>query len=169
MNKKLSCLIIALLTAAVCFSALTACSSKEANESESGLESGTLTGSELLSPLPTDSETQTEKKTEKPTEVTTEMPTEAPTEKPTEAPTEKPTEAPTEAETEPPVSLRFQSYGNGTCAVTGIGNYTDPYVLIPERSPGGDIVTVIEDKAFFENSRIKVRSWVVMLRSPIAA
>lgn len=75
----------------------------------------------------------------------------------TEAVTDKPQE--TEEETEAPVkvieSLRFISYGNGTCAVTGIGNCTDLCVVIPERSPDGDIVTAIEDKAFYGNTEIK--------------
>ncbi len=52
-------------------------------------------------------------------------------------------------------SLRFISYGNGTCTVSGIGTYEDVYVIIPERSPEGDIVTSIEDKAFYDNPNIK--------------
>lgn len=52
-------------------------------------------------------------------------------------------------------SLRFISYGNGTCTVSGIGSYEDVYVIIPERSPEGDIVTSIEDKAFYDNPDIK--------------
>ena len=96
--------------------------------------------------------------------VTTEKPTEAPT----EAPTEKQTEAPTEKQTEPPVkepekvevvipepSLQYLSYGNGTCSVAGIGTYTDQSVIIPAKSPSGDIVTAIEPKAFFENEKIR--------------
>ena len=95
--------------------------------------------------------------------------TEKPTEKVTEAPTEKQTEAPTEKATEPPVkepvkepevvipqpSLQYLSYGNGTCSVAGIGTYTDQSVIIPAKSPSGDIVTAIEPKAFYENERIR--------------
>lgn len=76
----------------------------------------------------------------------------------TEADTVKETEVETETETEkilPVKSLRFTSYGNGTCAVSGIGSCTDACVVIPERSPDGDIVTAIEEKAFFNNTDIK--------------
>ena len=59
------------------------------------------------------------------------------------------------SETEPPRSLKYFSYDNGTCAVSGIGDCTDVYVIIPERSPSGDIVIAIDDKAFFNNTNIK--------------
>lgn len=106
----------------------------------------------------------------------TQQSTEAPTENPTEVPTEKQTEAPTEKQTEPPSSetekesdkqpenkepsipqpsLLYLSYGNGTCSVAGIGTYTDQSVIIPSKSPNGDIVTTIEPKAFYENDNIK--------------
>ena len=76
-------------------------------------------------------------------------------------------EEPTEAETnvtipdnttdEIPIqnSLRFISYGNGTCAVSGIGSCSDLCIVIPERSPEGDIVTTIAEKAFYGNQDIK--------------
>ena len=135
--------------------AIASCSQKGGGkgegESDSALESGTLTGTEHLSPAP---ESESEKPTEPPTEEPTEEPTEPPTEKPTEAPTEAPTETETETETEPVPSLEFISYGNGTCSVKGIGNLKDVYIIIPERSPDGDVVCAIEDKAFFENSSI---------------
>lgn len=68
----------------------------------------------------------------------------------TEPETEPVTEAPP-----PPPSLSFESNGDGTCSVTGIGNITDTYVSIPARSPEGDIVTGINEKAFFHNSSLK--------------
>ena len=67
----------------------------------------------------------------------------------------------TEAETEkkkepvPQKSLKFTSYGNGTCAVSGIGDITDLCVVIPEKSPSGDIVTSIDDLAFYGNKTIR--------------
>lgn len=130
-----------------------ACSDKGESESESSseIESGALTGNEHLSPeLESDTLTETEAPTEEPTE----KETEAPTQKETEAPTEEPTETETETETDPAPSLEYISYGNGTCSVSGIGDYKDAYVIIPEKSPSGDVVMSIEDKAFFENPDI---------------
>lgn len=70
--------------------------------------------------------------------------------------TETETETETEKEEAPKESLRFTSYGNGTCAVSGIGSCTDSCIVIPTRSPDGDIVTTIEEKAFYGNGDIKV-------------
>ena len=74
-----------------------------------------------------------------------------------ETTTEEPTETETEEVTEPIIvkSLKFTSYGNGTCAVSGIGDITDSCVIIPERSPEGDIVISIDDLAFYGNKTIK--------------
>lgn len=134
---------------------LAACSrgDKKEGESESstGIESGTLTGNEHLS-TENESDTNTQSETPNESEAPTEKETEAPTEEPTQ--TEAPTEEPTEAETDPAPSLEYISYGNGTCSVSGIGDYKDLYVIIPEKSPAGDVVTSIEDKAFFENPSI---------------
>ena len=162
--KKTSLLIIIALLLLSLTLPLVACSESETNENESNsdLESGTLEGEEHLSPetgsvvFPDGQSTEKESETEKPTEAPTEEPTEAPTETETEAATtQTETQTETETETEPPVSLKYTSYGNGTCAVTGIGSYTDMYVIIPEKSPAGDVVTVIEDKAFFGDTSIK--------------
>ena len=60
----------------------------------------------------------------------------------------------TEETTAPAPSLEYESFGNGTCAVIGVGSYTDSYVTIPERSPSGDIVTVIAEGAFYGNGFI---------------
>ncbi len=135
--KKSYLLTIAILLIATLTITLCAC-----GEKESELESDTLMG--------TADQNQHLAATEK-TEETKEE---------TEKPTEKPTEEVTETETEPPVtfveeSLRFLSYGNGTCAVSGIGSCTDLFIVIPERSPDGDIVTAIEDRAFYNNADIK--------------
>ncbi len=87
-------------------------------------------------------------------ETPTESLTPTPTEKPTSAPTEQPTEQPTEVPAEP--SLEYKSFGNGTCSVVGIGDIDDLYVVIPEKSPSGDVVTTIEEGAFKGNSDITV-------------
>ncbi len=57
--------------------------------------------------------------------------------------------------TEPPVlpdpssrGLDFESLGNGTCMVIGMGNCTDRDILLPTVSPDGDVVVGIADYAF---------------------
>ncbi len=89
-------------------------------------------------------------------ELPTENTNDTPTEKPTDTPTEQPTEQPTEIPTEPEPSLEYKSYGNGTCSVVGIGDVDDLYIVIPERSPEGDVITTIEAEAFKGNSDITV-------------
>ena len=61
-----------------------------------------------------------------------------------------------ESTTAPPAaSLSFVSNNNGTCTLTGIGDITDSYISIPSRSPEGDVVTAIAEKAFYSNDHIK--------------
>ncbi len=60
-----------------------------------------------------------------------------------------------ETEEVPAPSLDYVSHGNGTCSVSGIGNITDSYITIPLRSPDGDVVTSIEEKAFCGNEFIR--------------
>lgn len=50
--------------------------------------------------------------------------------------------------------LQFESNGNGTCTLTGIGNVTDTCIVIPERSSDGDVVTTIAQNAFYGNTKI---------------
>ena len=64
--------------------------------------------------------------------------------------TDTPTTAPVPIEPPRPVTvLDFRSNGNGTCALTGIGNCADASVVIPETSPSGDRVTSIASQAFY--------------------
>lgn len=44
--------------------------------------------------------------------------------------------------------LIFTSNGDGTCYIAGIGACTDTNIVIPTRSPVGDIITSIGDNAF---------------------
>ena len=44
--------------------------------------------------------------------------------------------------------LLFESYGDGTCCVSGVGECTDTQVVIPKVSPNGDKVTSIAGSAF---------------------
>ncbi len=143
MKKRSLFLLSAFLIFSLTMPIFTSCSSDNGeDESDTSIETGTLIGSEQLSPegsvlFPDNDESESED------------------ESPTEKETEKVTEKEPETETEQKSHLKYLSYGNGTCAVSGIGDYTDVYVIIPEKSPSGDIVTAIDDKAFFENTRIK--------------
>lgn len=46
------------------------------------------------------------------------------------------------------VGLSFTSISNGECTVSGIGTCTDVSVIIPSRSPSGEKVTSISERAF---------------------
>lgn len=50
--------------------------------------------------------------------------------------------------------LTYESNGDGTCSVSGIGTCTDTDVGIPDVSPDGDSVTSIGDNAFLENTSL---------------
>ena len=50
--------------------------------------------------------------------------------------------------------LAFESNGNGTCTLVGIGSITDTCIVIPEKSSVGDVVTVIAENAFYGNTKI---------------
>ncbi len=52
-------------------------------------------------------------------------------------------------------SLEFISNGNGTCSVSGIGSCIDSYIVIPLKSPQGEVVTSISEKAFYGNDTIR--------------
>lgn len=51
-------------------------------------------------------------------------------------------------------SLSYISNENGTCTVCGVGSITDMCIVIPERSPEGDIVTGVSPMAFYGNHDI---------------
>ncbi len=146
MKKTFLSFALVLLALSAALSAFSSCGEKESAESDTALESGTLASNDHLSPgMESNTVVFVPTETEKPPETT-----EAPTVAQTEATTEKKQEPVEEKK-----SLKFISYGNGTCAVSGIGDYEEPYIIIPERSPEGDIVTAIESKAFFDNTDIK--------------
>ncbi len=52
-------------------------------------------------------------------------------------------------------SLDYESNGDGTCTVVGIGSVTDTAIVIPALSPDGETVTAIRDRAFSENTAIR--------------
>jgi len=54
-----------------------------------------------------------------------------------------------EIDLEPSEGLEFDSNGDGTCTITGIGTCTDQNIVIPLESPDGDIVTLIGKYALY--------------------
>ena len=50
--------------------------------------------------------------------------------------------------------LRYESLGNGTCAVAGLGGLRDACVIIPEVSPSGERVVKIAERAFYGSEQI---------------
>ena len=51
--------------------------------------------------------------------------------------------------------LEFKSNGDGTCSITGIGTCTDTELVIPNQSPEGDEVTLIEENAFMSLENVE--------------
>ena len=51
--------------------------------------------------------------------------------------------------------LSFVSNGDGTCALSGLGNCSDAFIIVPMESPDGDIVVEIADNAFKNCTGIK--------------
>ena len=51
--------------------------------------------------------------------------------------------------------LSFKSFGNGTCALDGIGECTDSYIIVPKQSPEGDVVIEVSSSAFKNCNGIK--------------
>lgn len=58
------------------------------------------------------------------------------------------------ADIEPSHGLAFESNGDGTCSITGIGVCTDADIVIPEKSPEGDTVTLISKYALYNLENI---------------
>ena len=141
MKKRAILSLIALaLTLAIVALATISCAvlkkNNAVNTPEESTQTGTLDEIEHLSPSET-------------TEGNGQAPEETAESETAESTCEETTEA--EETTAPAPSLEYESFGNGTCAVIGVGSYTDSYVTIPERSPFGDIVTAITDGAFYGN------------------
>ena len=108
-------------------------------------------------PAPTPLVTEPETTTEAAAETLTETATETLTVEDYLAKEETTTEEESTTEevtTEKPRELAFESNGNGTCTLVGIGNITDTCVVIPERSSDGDVVTTIAPNAFYGNTKI---------------
>lgn len=144
-NKRLR-VYVAVLLALLLTLTVPACTKRTQGGSATGkLDSPTYLAGET--PSEEDS-TQTEQLPTDTTDTDADSETQPAETEPTEAPTDEPTEAPTEAPTEPLPSLEYRSYGNGTCAVVGLGDVTDPYVIIPEKNSDGEIVTTVEAEAF---------------------
>lgn len=51
--------------------------------------------------------------------------------------------------------LSYKSFGNGTCALVGLGECEDAYIIVPSESPDGDSVIEIANNAFKNCASIK--------------
>lgn len=138
--------VVAITTTAVISVAVTKRSQPKANDTENDTQAGTFDIPSHLSPSETVEQTEIDS-TEQPSDQTSSQ------EETTQEATEE--ETTQEETTEPVPSLEYESFGNGTCAVVGIGTYTDSYLTIPEKSPEGHIVIAISEKAFYGNSFIR--------------
>lgn len=54
-----------------------------------------------------------------------------------------------ETDLKPSEGLAFESNGNGTCDIVGIGICKDKNIVIPDKSPNGDTVTLIRENSFY--------------------
>ena len=90
-----------------------------------------------------------------PEDVITEPPAASSPDVPTElSPTESSTKPSDGTEKDPPkvnphAGLRFESLGDGTCALVDVGSCTDACVVIPVYAPNGERVVEIASRAFF--------------------
>lgn len=140
--------VIAIVTTAVISVSVTKRSQNKSNDEENNTQIGTLEDLPHFSPSETTdavesvSDESTQESTQEITQETTQD-------------TEQSETSVQEETTEPTPSLEYESFGNGTCAVVGIGTYTDPYLTIPEKSPEGHIVVAIAEKAFYGISFIR--------------
>lgn len=162
MKKHLSILLIALgVVTLLCAVIIVSCTANtpQANEESSSATQSTvetdtieeqthLQESELLSSTEHISKQESES-TEKPQGEATESHVSS-----TGTSIDSESESETDSQPTSP-SFSFTSNNNGTCTLTGIGEITDSYISIPSRSPDGDIVTAIAEKAFYSNDLIK--------------
>ena len=63
------------------------------------------------------------------------------------------------------VGLEYRSYGNGTCILTGAGEFSEPCLVIPAYSPEGDAVIAIAQEAFRDLRGVQVIQLPATLRS----
>lgn len=54
-----------------------------------------------------------------------------------------------ETDLKPSEGLEFESNGDGTCTITGIGTCTDQNIVVPLKAPDGDTVTLIGKYALY--------------------
>ncbi len=60
-----------------------------------------------------------------------------------------------ETDLKPSEGFEFESNGDGTCTITGIGTCTDENIVIPVESPDGDTVTLIDEYAFYSLENVE--------------
>ena len=129
--KKIVCLILCGLVACMCSSCFRNAISYETNTPESSEE---ITESSLETSRE-DSEETTESVTEKPKPLDYYLSTQDP-------------HTHTPVISVPSTGIAYQTNGNGTCYVSGLGSCKDSVVIISGISPDGDLVTGIGKSAF---------------------
>lgn len=55
----------------------------------------------------------------------------------------------------PSSPIKFTSNNNGTCSVTGLNDTTITDLVIPKKSPNGDTVVAVANRAFIKNTTLK--------------
>ena len=61
-----------------------------------------------------------------------------------------PIKNPIEGNISPSDGFVYESYDDGTCTLTKVGNCKDTEIVIPQKSPDGDTITNIAEFAFYE-------------------
>lgn len=70
--------------------------------------------------------------------------------------TDESSSAPTLSSTDPVAALEFESNGDGSCTVVGIGSFSGTRLAIPSENSNGETVTRIADRAFEGASRLEL-------------
>lgn len=132
-TKTMLLVLILCLSTAVC-----GCGSKADSKSDGGAQSESAaaqTQETSAAPVPVDdSEGPTEPQGDKNDE--------------SEPDNNEPKDNVVQTDLKPSEGLEFESNGDGTCTITGIGVCTDTDLVIPEKSPDGETVTLIDEYAF---------------------
>jgi hypothetical protein len=156
MKKKLPFILIGIgVVAALCAALIVSCAIAPSND-EDGTSTDTVTSTDTAEGSITEPEHLADSE---PHEETSEKPPVTTEKRPVSVTTEVEDTSSATSDTQEPESptatFEFSSNGNGTCSLISIGSYNESYVSIPTKSPDGDVVISIAERAFFGNTSIK--------------